>query len=180
MLGIAIRIQLLGLGLLAVIILLTVKAINRDWKSVRRTLLGVLLLAIPLWFFSRPVNPPENRFHPSELADWNTNRRPGAPVLKSGQFLAEVEQVLGCPPGKYGNPEYVTSAYNRMPHPMDHRPLEHQLVGTTHQVWEDDTVVVDCTFDQEGRLLRWDSTSKSIEFGRNLYVIQLSRWMGLE
>lgn len=32
----------------------------------------------------------------------------------------------------------------------------------------------------EGRLLRWDSNSKTIELGRNLSVIQLSRWLGLE
>jgi hypothetical protein len=63
---------------------------------------------------------------------------------------------------------------------MDHRPLEQDLVGTTHRVWEDDTVIIDCTFDEEERLLRWDSTSKLIVFRRNLYVIQVCRWLGLE
>ncbi|MFN7765696.1 MAG: hypothetical protein ACK5UC_00675 [Planctomycetaceae bacterium] len=180
MLGIAIRILLLGLVLLAVVILLTVKVINRDWKSVRRTLLVALLLAIPLWVLSRPVNPPESRFHPSALAEWNTTLPPGTPVLRTGQSIDEAERVLGCPPGKYGNPEYVTFAQNRLPHPMDHRPLEQDLVGTTHRVWEDDTVIIDCTFDEEERLLRWDSTSKLIVFWRNLYVIQVCRWLGLE
>lgn len=139
---IAIWIRLLGQARLAEVILLRVTEIHREEKSVRWMLLGVLLLAAPLWI-SQPMNPPESHFQPSALAEWNTNRPPGALVLKTGQSLAEVEQVLGCPRGRYGNPEYVTSAYNRSPHPRDYRPLEQQLVGTTHEVWEDDTEIID-------------------------------------
>lgn len=177
---VAIQISVLSLILLSIAILLLVKAINRDWKSLRRMLLVVFLLAFPLWFFSRPVKPPEIRFHPSELEAWNTNLPPGTAVLRVGQSIEDVERVLGCPAGKYGNPEYATSPLRRLGHPMDYRPLEQSLIGSTHQFWEDDAVIIDCTFDRNGGLLSWESTSKLIVFERNLYVIQLSRWLGLE
>jgi hypothetical protein len=176
----AFQISVLCLILLSIGILLILKAINRDGKSLRRMLPVVFLLAIPLWFFSRPVKPPEIRFHPSELEEWNTNLPPGTAVLRVGQSIEDVERVLGCPAGKYGNPEYATSPLRRSAHPMDYRPLEQSLIGSTHQFWEDDAVIIDCTFDKDGGLLRWEATSKLIVFERSLYVIQLSRWLGLE
>lgn len=177
---VAIQISVLSLILLSIAILLLVKAINRDWKSLRRMLLVVFLLAIPLWFISRPVKPPEIRFHPSELEEWNTNLPAEAAVLRVGQSIEDVERVLGCPAGKYGNPEYATSPLPRLAHPMDNRPQEQLLIGSTHQIWEDDAVIIDCTFDKDGGLLRWEATSKLIVFERSLYVIELSRWLGLE
>jgi len=161
------------------LVLLGIKVMNRDWKSFRKTLAIGALLSIPAWFLSRPVNPPLKRFdfsltQPNQLSNQKT------PSLEVGQSFEEVKLIMGCPPGKYGNPEFVTRPTRSFPHPMGFRPDIDEPSGTRHFTWEDDYCIIDCAFDAGERLQRWTTMGKNITFEKSQYVIQASRWLGLE
>jgi hypothetical protein len=180
MMWVGVRILIFGTFVISVLILLAIKTINRDWKSIRRTLLVVLLMCLPWWFLSQAVHPPLRRFDPTHFANWSANLPAGTPVLKAGQSLEEVQQVLGCPPGKYGNPEYATYPINDIPHPMGYKPKTDEELVATHRLWEDDQGILDCSFNSEDRLISWKHTGKWIVFERNLYLIRVLRWFGME
>jgi hypothetical protein len=40
--------------------------------------------------------------------------------------------------------------------------------------------VLDCSFNAEDQLISWKQTGKWIVFERNLYLIRVLRWFGLE
>lgn len=165
--------------LFAVAILLLVKAMNRNWKSFLWIIAGSTALALlTVWMFT-PGNPPLRRFDPNTLADWNLNRSTDEPALSRGMSRDEVLKVMGCPPGQYGNPEYVSTPVAEMPHPMQRPPFADLPADASHQVWEDDLVIIDCAFDGEQRLLEWNHRSKHARSRGSLSLIRLQSWLGL-
>ena len=180
MMWVGLRILIFAVFAMSVLILLGIKAINRDWKAIRRILFAVLLLSIPGWFFSGPVHPPVRRFDPSQLTAGSTSQPGERSLLFRGQSFEEVQQALGCPPGKYGNPEYATYPHNAIPHPMGYKSPSAEEMVATHHFWEDDQLVLDCSFNAEDQLISWKQTGKWIVFERNLYLIRVLRWFGLE
>ena len=92
--------------------------------------------------------------------------------IRRGMSQAEVEELLGGPPGNYGS----SSPRWTPPGPTPAPPL-----GSVERVWRDDSNRIAIQFDIEGRVVGhyWQSRLKNAPTDVRIAGHRIRRWLGL-